>query len=170
MANNLNDISKDHPGLVLETLDRWSRSADAFTRTLVGHAARSLSKQGHPLAFALLGCTDAVEARVRRLSVAPDQVRVGDSVRFSFEVASAASVDQKLVVDYALHFRKANGLLAPRVFKLRTLTLPRRSTIDISCSIRIRHTSDRKLYLGEHRVEVLMNGKSMGTVKFNLLP
>lgn len=54
VANNLNDISKDHPERVIAMLRRWQPNASAETRWITRHALRSLRKQGDPAALSLL--------------------------------------------------------------------------------------------------------------------
>ncbi len=57
VANHLNDISKDHPGLALETAERWIREEPDSDRRrwIVSHGLRSLVKAGDPAALKLLG-------------------------------------------------------------------------------------------------------------------
>ena len=51
VANNLNDIAKDHPALVVETCRRWLRGAGEGRRYIASHALRSLVKAGDPAAL-----------------------------------------------------------------------------------------------------------------------
>nr|BFF17504.1 hypothetical protein GCM10025730_10250 [Promicromonospora thailandica] len=57
VANHLNDLSRDHPGLVVRTAARWlaDPAPDGSTPRLVRHALRTLVKKGDPGALALLG-------------------------------------------------------------------------------------------------------------------
>ncbi|MCH7947880.1 MAG: DNA alkylation repair protein, partial [candidate division Zixibacteria bacterium] len=48
VANNLNDISKEHPDLVAETCKKWQKAGDANTDWIIKHGCRSLIKHGHP--------------------------------------------------------------------------------------------------------------------------
>lgn len=170
VANNLNDISKDHPDLVVRTLRRWARAGEAPTAQLIRHASRSLIKQGHAGALALVGCSHGVALRVLDLTVAPTQAHPGDDIRMSFTLVSEETRPEKLVVDYALHFRKANGSLSPKVFKLRSLTLHPGARIAITRRLALRPTSGRSLYPGRHEIEILVNGQKMGRAVFHLLP
>jgi 3-methyladenine DNA glycosylase AlkC len=54
VANHLNDISRRDPDLAAAVASRWLQ-ADPGTLPLVRHAMRTLIKQGHPEALALLG-------------------------------------------------------------------------------------------------------------------
>ena len=55
MANHLNDITKDNPDLAVEVLARWAKNASKERMWIVCHALRSLVKQGHTQALAILG-------------------------------------------------------------------------------------------------------------------
>jgi 3-methyladenine DNA glycosylase AlkC len=78
-ANNLNDIAKDHPDLVVETLARWKQAADPGTQWIIGHATRTLLKQGHADALALLGYGAATSISVVSFQLTPriDERRIG---------------------------------------------------------------------------------------------
>ncbi|NQS91625.1 MAG: DNA alkylation repair protein, partial [Chloroflexi bacterium] len=55
VANNINDIAKDHPDLVVEVLSRWQDPDNIDRSRLIKHALRTLLKAGHPGALGLLG-------------------------------------------------------------------------------------------------------------------
>lgn len=55
VANNLNDIAKDHPELAVEICDRWSIGAPPGRLWIVKHALRSLVKKGHRGALETMG-------------------------------------------------------------------------------------------------------------------
>ncbi|MBC8011135.1 MAG: DNA alkylation repair protein, partial [Burkholderiales bacterium] len=86
VANHLNDIAKDHPELVLDTVSAWDR-ADARTAWIVRHALRTLIKRGHPRALALLGAGAAPQLDAT-LAAAPKRIRLGDTVVLSATLVS----------------------------------------------------------------------------------
>ena len=55
VANNLNDIAKDHPDIVAEIAKAWLVDADDNRKKLVRHACRTLIKQGHKKTLAAFG-------------------------------------------------------------------------------------------------------------------
>ena len=59
VANNLNDIAKDHPDRAVAVAVRWLRDAPPERRRLVRHALRGLVKAGHPGALSALGLDPA---------------------------------------------------------------------------------------------------------------
>ena len=55
VANNLNDIGKDHPAVLTAVAKRWLRGAGAERRWIVNHALRSAVKRADPGALGALG-------------------------------------------------------------------------------------------------------------------
>jgi hypothetical protein len=87
---------------------------------------------------------------------------------FSFTVTSEAELPQQLVVDYAIHYRKASGGTSKKVFKLKELELGPLGSSAISKRQRIVDLSTRKHYPGEHRVDVQVNGRILAQGVFLL--
>ena len=123
VANNLNDIGKDHPALLVDVCRRWSAGAGPDRKWLIRHALRSLVKKGHPGALAVVGFAGAPKVRVTAAALSPRQPRIGGRLDFSIDVVSAGARSQNLLVDYVVHFVKANGKTAPKVFKLKEIVL-----------------------------------------------
>ncbi|HYO96616.1 MAG TPA: DNA alkylation repair protein [Polyangiaceae bacterium] len=158
VANNLNDIGKDHPEMVVETCRRWSSGAPPARQWVVRHALRSLVKQGHAGALTVLGVGRRPEICISAVRVAPSSVRIGEDLRFSFSLSSSASKQQDLVVDYAVHFVKANGAARPKVFKLKRLTLAPRSSAELRGKVSFQAMTTRRHHSGRHRIELRVNG------------
>jgi 3-methyladenine DNA glycosylase AlkC len=55
VANNLNDIGKDHPALLVATARRWLKNATPERRWIVNHALRSAIKRADAGALGALG-------------------------------------------------------------------------------------------------------------------
>ena len=62
VANNLNDIAKDHPELVIQICRDWKKEADENRSRLIRHALRTLVKDGNPDALAILGFWTTTES------------------------------------------------------------------------------------------------------------
>jgi 3-methyladenine DNA glycosylase AlkC len=167
VANSLNDIAKDHPDLVVATLQGWQAGASAERRWIIRHALRTLIKQGHPAALSLLAYEQPAVI-VRELSVTPGRARVGDTIDITFSLQSDAPQPQQLVVDYVIHFVKANGGMSAKVFKLRTLSLGHGEFVRLQKRHSLRPITTRRYYPGRHRVEVQVNGVILGGADFDL--
>jgi len=167
VANHLNDFSKDHPKYMVELLARWDRK-HPYTAWIARHASRTLIKAGDPAALALFAFDTKVKVRVDDLAVSPKRLKLGDRLAFSFTVVSEAARAQHLAIDYAIHYRKANGGTSRKVFKLKEVELPAKGALSLNKSQRVVDFSTRKHYQGEHVVEVLVNGRVLAEAAFRL--
>ena len=168
VANHMNDISKDHPRLVLDTLAGWKVDASDERLWLIKHALRGLLKRGDPKALAILGF-DSPQVELRQLKLNPTALRYPGEMTFSFALRSQSDAMQKLMVDFVVHFVKANGKTAPKVFKLKELTLRAGESATIQKRFAIRPISTRKYYAGRHRLEIQVNGRIVGGAVFDLM-
>lgn len=168
VANHLNDISKDNPQMVIDTLMRWKVSASKERLWIIRHATRTLIKAGYPEALELMGFSPSPEVELRAFDLSPDRIEMGESVRFSFEIHSTSDQPQPLVIDYLVHFMKANGKRAPKVFKLTEKTLKPGEVLRFEKKHTIKPISTRKYYPGEQQIEVQVNGKRLGVLRFEL--
>jgi 3-methyladenine DNA glycosylase AlkC len=190
VANHLNDISKDHPELVIQTAQDWLSkkqlgplsSVDTKHRLkMIRHACRTLFKQGEPRVMALFGYQPAADIRC---TLSSDNITVPFEGVFEFDALlesigsndeSSASIqvnaqaENKLMIDYVIHFQKANGKQAPKVFKW----LDRTVTDSVLERATKRHSfkkiSTRKYYPGSHMLEVMVNGVKKAQLEFELL-
>lgn len=168
VANNLNDIAKDHPDTVAKIAARWMKRADKNRKRLLKHACRTLIKQGHRNTLEIFGFTPP-NARLEKLELLTPQVKFGNALVFVISLASTATEAQKLVIDYAIHHRKANGTTSPKVFKWKTGVLEPSATLTAKRSHIIKRITTRLYYPGIHHLELLINGESFGRKTFELV-
>jgi 3-methyladenine DNA glycosylase AlkC len=168
VANNLNDISKDHPDIAIATALKWKKKGNSHTDWIIKHACRSLIKQGHPEAFEVFGYTSNPKLDVTNIKSTKKQARIGEDIRLSFDIVSRGSKKQKLVIDYRVHYVKKNGKTSPKVFKLTEKTIAPKETISISTGHSFKDRSTRKHQPGPHRFELLINGTTQGECVVNL--
>jgi 3-methyladenine DNA glycosylase AlkC len=160
VANNLNDIGKDHPAVLVETCRRWLVNASEERSWLVRHALRSAIKRGEAGALEVLGYggDDAASASVGRVEIDPARPRIGDLVRVGFTVRNAGTSGTTFNVDLRIHFVKANSRSRPKVFKGRTVALEPGAEAAVSKTISLRQHTTRTHFPGDHRVEAIVNG------------
>jgi len=168
VANHLNDITKDHPDWAVDVLAGWAKGASTERQWIIRHALRSLVKQGHSGALAVLGFGKP-EVTLARFDIQTPVVHFGDALMFEFELASKSDKKQDLVIDYMIHFVKANGSRTPKVFKLNTRTLEAGECLVLNRKHAIRPITTRKYYGGKHRVDVQVNGQVVGGAEFELV-
>ncbi len=168
VANHLNDITKDNPAQAIATLQRWNEGEPSKERQwITRHALRSLVKAGDPEALALLGY-GSPQVSLSDFAITPDHIHMGDKFALDFTLQSESDTKQKLVVDYVVHFVKANGKTGAKVFKLKTAVLPSHQTLTIHKKHHIKPITTRRYYPGHHRVEIQVNGKIIGESAFEL--
>lgn len=167
VANNLNDIAKDHPDLVVAVAEDWLKDASQDRKRLIRHACRTLLKQGNKDALRLFGFI-APEAISADLKLQRGRIKMGEKLRFELTLKSSAPHQQPLMIDYAVHHRKANGCLSPKVFKWKRLELEPGAHLSFAKEHAIRPITTRKYYAGGHRLEIIVNGVSFATADFIL--
>ncbi|KQV38210.1 MULTISPECIES: DNA alkylation repair protein [unclassified Rhizobium] len=167
VANSLNDIAKDHPDLVAEFVARHIVDASPERTRLLRHASRTLLKKGHAGALGNFGF-GALEAIAANLAISTPKVVFGDGVDFTLSLENTAAAAQQAMIDYAVHHRKANGTLAPKVFKWKSLMLRPDETVNLSRRHALRPITTRQYYPGTHRIDILVNGVVVASGDFEL--
>ena len=169
VANNLNDLGKIHPHLLVETGAAWLEGASAERRALVEHALRSAVKRGEAGPLTLLGFGKKPRVTVERVRFRPKKVPIGGQVSVSFSLRSRTRTQQNLLVDLAVHFVKANDRSSPKVFKLERIELPARGSVGFATKVSLAVHTTRKPRPGRHVVEVVVNGVPMPAGAFEVV-
>ncbi|MDJ0497535.1 MAG: DNA alkylation repair protein [Acidimicrobiia bacterium] len=168
VANNLNDISKDHPDLVVRLLGEW-KDGTPETAALIKHALRTLLKQGHPGALELLGFPQEVHVELVAASVDPVVARVGESTVLNLKIRSTADAPQRLMVDYAVIFQNASGTGSRKVYKGAAIDLNGGETFVLERKISLAQRTTRRIIAGPHSVEIQVNGAVLAAVPFDVV-
>ena len=168
VANNLNDLGKVRPDLLIRTAAAWLQNASIDRHALVEHALRSAVKRGDSKALALLGYGRRPAVRLERVRFTPSRVRIGQKVMLSFSLKSTSDRPQDLLVDAAVHFVKARGKTSPKVFKITRLTLAPRQRVDLKASVSLAVHTTRVPQPGRHAVDVIINGHTMQAGSFDV--
>ena len=169
VANNLNDIGKDHPDVMIAVAERWLKGANENRRWIVRHALRSAVERGEPGALRLMGFGDSAKVAIHASKITPVRVKKGATATIAFQVAGTAKTTQHLLVDLKVHFVKANGKSNAKVFKLRELDLPSHTTALFAKRLSLKDLTTRKHYPGVHRVEAIINGHAYPVGQFTLV-
>ena len=173
VANNLNDLGKVQPGLAdPHGCAPGSRTRRPSGARLVEHALRSAVKRGD--AGRARRCSATAEAAScplerRGVQSAPraDRRARGDELRADEHVDART---QDLLVDVAVHFVKARGVGAPKVFKLERIALGPRERVELATTFSLAVHTTRMPRPGRHAVDVVVNGRAMRAGSFNVSP
>ncbi len=168
VANNLNDIAKDHPERVVSVAAAWWDGASPARRRLIQHGLRSLVKQGHPEALAVLGFGRGSPLSTRA-TIEPTHVQIGGRVSVVVTVHNPTPDALRAVIDLRVHFVKADGSERPKVFKGAELSVGPGRVESFRRSISVAQHTTRTHYPGSHRVELLVNGEARRGGHFELI-
>ena len=169
VANNLNDLGKVHPDLLIRTASAWLADASMDRRRLVEHALRSIVKRGNKQALGLLGYGTKPSVKVESVVFVPRRVRIGGHVVMSFALRSTSRVSQDLLVDAAVHFVKARGVTSAKVFKVRRLALGARERQAMTVTFSVAVHTTRVPRPGSHAVDLVLNGHAVRAGSFDVI-
>lgn len=170
IANHLNDLSRDHSDLVVQTATRWLADPDTNTAWVVRHGLRTLVKRGHPGALALLGFAPSVSSlTIDGPHVDHEVVMAGHSIELRASIRNDGDTTVHLMVDYVIHHFKANGQQTPKTFKLTTATLNPGESVNLRREHSFRVITTRRYYAGPHAVSLQINGVQTAPTEFELV-
>ncbi|MBN2000297.1 DNA alkylation repair protein [candidate division KSB1 bacterium] len=159
VANNLNDISKDHPDIVLDLCESWAGDS-ARTGEIIKRACRGLLKAGDKRALVLFGFSNPGLLQVESIGADRSVVTIGDEIFYSFDLIVH---DQtcKVRLEYSVFFVKSGGKTSKKIFQIIEKEFePGRYRIKRKHSFADQST--RKHYPGVHRFEFIANGEVKG--------
>lgn len=168
VANCLNDISKDHPALVIETAKKWS-GISAETNAIIKHGSRTLLKQGHPEILQHFGLSNHAKLAVSGFEITTPRVRIGGDLLFTFTVKNAGNKEQLVRLEYAIHYLRQNGQHAKKVFKISERILQPKETLNMQKKQSFRIITTRKFYKGPQKLSVILNGQEKASGAFTLV-
>ena len=156
--------------MVLDRLEAWEKGGQQAKRErdwMRRHALRTLVKQGHAGAMAMLGYRRDADVSVG-VSVMPDPVRLGEAIEIT--VTLAAPKTAPVLVDYRIRFARPGGRSGEKVFKLkvakvlagRPLVLEKRHVLKANATT-------FELHPGVHGLTVQVNGMDRAETSFEIV-
>lgn len=166
VANNLNDISKDNPQIVVNIAQHWMEGKPNKSRLwLVKHACRGLLKNAEPAILTLFGFASPEHIQLQQLQV-DENVCLGDKLSFSFQLSSSTTLG-KCRLEFVISFMKKNGRQADKIFKISESEILTNKK-SFSKQFSFKAISTRKYYPGAHQLSIIVNGVKMATQDFDL--
>ncbi|MDL2241382.1 DNA alkylation repair protein [Bacteroidales bacterium OttesenSCG-928-L03] len=169
VANNLNDIAKDNPQVVIDLAKKWQGESKEVD-WVIKHGCRTLLKQGNPEIMELFGLGSAKNIRVEGFQISASEVKVGDSLEFRFNLLNNNKTKARIRLEYGLYYQKANGSLSKKVYRISEKDYAENSTTGIIRKHSFKVVTTRKLHPGLHQVAVVINGNEFERHDFELLP
>ncbi len=168
VANNLNDISKDNPELVIKIAKQW-KGCGKETDAIIKHGCRTLLKQGHSeiLSYYQLSGSDKIQVEDFRIDT--PNIEIGGDLHFSFKLTNNESAHQTVRIEYAIYYLRQNGQHSKKVFKISERTMRQNEEINFRKRQSFRVITTRKFYPGPHKLSVIINGQERQLGHFEVL-
>ena len=160
VANNLNDISKDNPLVVIEIIRKW-KGVHPYTDWILRHASRTLIRMANPEVMKLFGYEESMDGCLTTsatLHIDLPEVRIGESSELKYEINIRQGEPVHIRIEYGIDFVKARGKTSRKLFLLSDKTVPGGTYLKGSRMHRWKNLTTRKHYPGEHTIVLLING------------
>ncbi len=168
VANNLNDIAKDHPDLVLQLAKKWKNHSPE-TNWILKHGSRALLKQGHNIALSFHGFNNKIKTQVVKLKLDKKRIKIGASATFSFDAVNKESKQVALRIEYAIYYLTSTGKISKKVFQITEKEFRAGEKISFARKQRFTDFTTRKHYPGGHKLEIIVNGVAKAIIGFQLI-
>lgn len=166
VANHLNDLSKQHPQVVVGIAQQWKGNS-AETDALIRHGLRTLLKQSHPEIMQFYGL-DSAGISFTDFTVHTPGVAIGDSLDFSFRIENQGSV-RTIRLEYAIYYKRQQDQVSRKVFKISEKNYAPGETAVIFRKQSFRPITTRRYYAGKQQIAILVNGTEYPALDFELL-
>lgn len=167
VANNLNDIAKDNPQIVIEIASKW-KGQSKETDAIIKHACRTLLKQGNIDILKHFGL-DSSKVAVENFKIDTPKVTIGNYLEFSFVVQNTEANPQTIRLEYAVYYLRQNGQLSKKVFKISERIFEANQTSRIQRKQSFKLITTRKFYTGRHKLSIIVNGEEKDSNGFELI-
>ena len=168
VANNLNDIAKDNPETVIELVKKWQGESEEVD-WVIKHGCRTLLKQGCSEVMELFGFDSVKNISVEGLKISTPEVKIGDSLEFSFKLLNNSNKKIKIRLEYGIYYQKANGTLTKKVHKISEKEYAESSKTQVTRKHSFRVVTTRKFHIGLHQVAIIINGTEFEKHNFELI-
>ncbi len=168
VANCINDISKDHPQIVID-LVKNNINKSTETDKLLKHASRGLLKKGNAEILKLFGLNNEHLVNLLSLQIDKLKIQIGKSFNFTFSVQLQEKVASQVRLEYNIYYVKANGKQSAKIFQIGTYLLQPNQTVEVNKKHSFINLTTRKHYAGMHKIAIVANGNEIGFLDFELL-
>ncbi|EAA0006097.1 hypothetical protein EPL78_12290 [Clostridioides difficile] len=165
VANNLNDISKTHPDLVISIAKDWY-GKNKSTNWIVKHGCRTLLKKGNRDVLALFGYDDTTSINIQDFTLETTSISIGEDLTFSFNILAKKATKTRL--EYGIDYIKSNGKKSRKIFKISEVSLKENEKKSYMKKHSFADVSVRKHYPGIYSIAIIINGIEKDKLDFEL--
>lgn len=164
VANNLNDISKDNPHLVLEFVKNnlgKTKELDWICK----HASRTLLKKGNKEILKLFNFDKSSHINIKNFTC-DSFVNINDNLDFSFTLEANKNIGN-VRIEYIIDYLKANKKHNKKIFMISQNKIKSKSK-KFTKKQSFKNMTTRKHYVGKHYISILLNGEEKIKKEFYL--
>lgn len=169
VANNLNDIAKDHPQIVIDIVEKW-RGLSPSVDWVIKHGSRTLLKRANTQSLQNFGFHADIPIEISDFFIDKRSLHLGDSLLFRFSIKNTSPTEGvKVRLEYAIDYVKANGTTSQKVFKITEKVFNPVEFITYSKKIVFKDLTTRKHYAGQHTISLIVNGIEKNKAHFKII-
>ncbi|TGM88659.1 DNA alkylation repair protein [Leptospira licerasiae] len=168
VANHLNDISKDHPDLVISIAKNWIGRSEN-TDLLLKHALRGLLKQGDSETLSIFGFPKNKSAKISKLEIQPNTIEIGKHLIYRFEMKSEAKEPTLYRLESKIHYLKPLGKFSIKVFQIEERKFFPKETKVYERKQSFQQMTTRIHSPGIHKLEIIVNGETKAKAEFKVI-
>ena len=154
VANNLNDISKDNPQIVIDFV-KQNLGKTKELDWICKHGSRTLLKKGNIEILSFFNFDKS--HHINLMNFCYDKtVLLNDDFNFSFEINSDETIGN-IRIEYVIYYLKSNNIHNKKVFMISQNEIKSSSKKFIKKQS-FKNMTTRKHYFGKHFIAILING------------
>ncbi len=168
VANNLNDIGKDNPQTVIDTVLRWKKINNKDTNWIIRHGCRTLIKENNEEAMKIFGYNSKLKTENGKIIVTPKEITSESITDINYTVNIISNEPLHIRMEYGIYFVKANGKGSLKKFLIWDKTVTGGIVKSIKKHNWINRTT-RKHYAGIHKIVLIVNGNEVAEDSINFM-
>jgi 3-methyladenine DNA glycosylase AlkC len=167
VANNLNDIAKDNPEIVLKIMAQW-QGKNPQTDWIIKHGSRTLLKKANNTALNHFGFESIKSLIINNLTIQKTKIKIGEVLEFAFDLQHQENQAVKIRLEYGIDYVKAKGGTSRKIFQISETEFTPNQTYNLARKQRFQDFTTRKHYAGMHKLAIIANGQVMAEISFEL--
>lgn len=168
VANNLNDISKDNPEIILEWTREWNTpEATKQRHWILARALRTLIEEGHPAALRLLGYGTNSNLRVTWQDNTPRRLQINQFLPCDLEIVNLAKTEAGVVVLLNMDEPGKGKARRKSTYQIWKGKIPAGETKNVSRKIHFVDKNSQPRVEGMYGLSVTVNGNKLEVRQMN---
>jgi len=164
VANNLNDISKDNPEIILEWTKEWNTpNATKQRHWILARALRTLIEEGHPAALKLLGYGTNSNLKATWQDNTPRRIKINQFLPCDLEIVNLAKTEASIVALLSMDEPGKGKARRKSAYQIWKGKIKAGETKNVSRKIHFVDKNSRPRVAGAYGVSVMINGKKLET-------